>query len=82
MEKERKKLHISELCPCFLNVGPMAHSALSLSEHCIGTMVPGKGMWEQVGEKGLVREEPVIRVQHGLGGQWLPTSCGRCREEE
>ena len=81
MEKERTKLHIPVLFPCLLNVGPMTHSALSLSEHCIGAKVPAKGRWEQVGGKGLVREEAVIRVQHGLGGQWLPTSCGHCREE-
>ena len=81
MEKERKKLHIPVLFPCLLNVGPMTHSALSLSEHCIGAKVPAKGRWEQVGGKGWVREEAVIRVQHGLGGQWLPTSCGHCREE-
>lgn len=60
----------------------MTHSALSLSEHCIGAKVPAKGRWEQVGEKGLVREEAVIRVQRGLGGQWLPPSGGHCREEE
>ena len=65
MEKERERLHISvplsTRVPCLLNAGPTPHSALSLGERRIGATVPAKGRWEDVGGKGVVREEAVRR---------------------